>query len=402
MLSKYIKSLIDIHSRVIVPDLGAFMLKGDASKTVYFNEFLRFNDGLLVDYIADHEQIDKIEAAKKVKTFVDAINKQLSGNKSVELEGLGTLYLDINEKIQLRTSDTGPGAVVKQVEPDVETSPREVLFELEKTEPVTTATKPSATKEPDKTQATPSPTPEPSQSRKTEAKTPPAKQEKPAAKTKQDIVSPPPAKDSKPQAVKKENVTVVAPNTNKRMIFVGIFGVIVIGAIIYFAFFHSGKKDHNVNQNIIIGSTHKADSTKLKKDSSGLQANKAIAKKIENVIDKDIKQKEAKAQATTKVADNKVKTNPPTSIKKEEKKEVVKPSNGKKFYVIAGTFSVEANADRMVKKLKDEGYTPDKLKNESKNIFYISYSSFGDKESAREEMNKLKSSGKPDAWIYTK
>ncbi len=82
------------------------MLKGDSSRVIYFNEFLRFNDGLLVDYIADKEQIDKIEAAKKVKLFIDSVNKQLMANKSVELEGLGTLYLDINEKIQLKTPET--------------------------------------------------------------------------------------------------------------------------------------------------------------------------------------------------------------------------------------------------------------------------------------------------------
>ena len=74
----------------------------------------------------------------------------------------------------------------------------------------------------------------------------------------------------------------------------------------------------------------------------------------------------------------------------------------KSFYVIAGTFSVEANADRMVKKLKDDGYSPNKIKNEAKNVFYVSYSSFGDRQAAQDEMKKLKSSGKADTWVYPK
>jgi cell division septation protein DedD len=372
MLSKYIKNLLDIHSRVIVPDLGAFMLKGDASKTIYFNEFLRFNDGLLVDYIGEQEQIDKIEAAKKVKLFVDNVNKQLSGNKSVALEGIGILYLDINEKIQLKTSDDAPAQPVKQPESETEASPREILFELENTEP-----------EPAQKTSTPPPPVAPAPKSKPETQAQGVKEAKsgtiqPAASA---------AKEEKKQPAPKEEVIEVAPTNTWRMILVGIFGALVIAAIVYFAFFRSGKKEHNINQNITIGTDVKKDSMESAKDTSIKATQKTVAKKPGAKVPAESKKKETtKPQPAAKVTESK----PKPAV----------PATGKKFYIIAGTFSVEANADRMVKKLKDEGYTSGKIRNNARNVFYVSYASFGDRQAAQEEMKKLKSSGKTDAWLY--
>ena len=392
MLSNYIKSLIDIHSRVIVPDLGAFMLKGDSSKAIYFNEFLRFNDGLLVDYIADKEQIDKIEAAKKVKLFVDTVNKQLLGNKSVELEGLGTLYLDINEKIQLKTSDASSASPVNQPEPAVETTPREILFELEKTEPEVNAPKVQATPPP-----VPPPPPASTPKPKVEPQAPTVKESTPPPVDKSKQIVTPPVKD-KEQSKEKEIVIDVVPTTTIRMVVVGVFGVLMIAAIVYFAFIRAPKANVNANQDISIGADNKKDSATLK-DSTVKPENKAVANKPDTKVAKDTKHKEpVKSQVPAPVTENKAK---PSKVQKSETPKVTaKSASGKKFYVVAGTFSLEGNADRMVKKLKDEGYSPDKLRNDKKNVFYVSYSSFGDKESAQAEMKKLKSSGKTDSWIY--
>jgi len=72
----------------------------------------------------------------------------------------------------------------------------------------------------------------------------------------------------------------------------------------------------------------------------------------------------------------------------------------KKYYIIAGTFSMESNADRMMKKLKGDGYIPEKIHNETKNVFYVSYSSFSEKSSAEQELKKIKATSR-DGWIYS-
>lgn len=388
MLSKYIKNLLDVNSRVIVPDLGAFMLKGDASKTVYFNEFLRFNDGLLVDYIAEQEQIDKIEAAKKVKAFVDSINKQLSGNKAVSIEGIGSLYLDINEKIQLKVLDEVTPQPSKQPEAERETTPREVLFELEKSEP-------ASVPEP---KSEPAPTPTPVSEVKKEPKPQAAKASKqPANETW--VVSEEPKKE--PVIQKAESIE-ASPSTTKRMIFVGVFGLLMIAIIVYFAFLRTPSKDNNVNQNIIIGAAAKKDSLKpAQKDTISKPATtKAETKPQSKELTKS--KEEAKKQPEPKLPESKPKAAELKAVPKETPKASSPKNNGDAFYVIAGTFSVESNADRLVKKLKEEGYAPAKIKNEAKNLFYISYSSFGNKDAAHREMKKLKASGKEGVWIYKK
>ena len=64
-MDKILVELLDKNSRVILPDFGAFIIKQKDPKVVIFNEFLRYNDGLLIDYVASSQNIDK-EAAKVI------------------------------------------------------------------------------------------------------------------------------------------------------------------------------------------------------------------------------------------------------------------------------------------------------------------------------------------------
>ena len=403
MISTYIKSLIDVHSRVIVPDLGAFMLKGDSTKTIYFNEFLRFNDGLLVDYIAEQEKIDKIEAIKKVKAFVDNVNKQLNDGKSIELEGLGTLYLDLNEKIQLKINDTNVSQDSNPTKPEVEPTPREILFELEKTDPSSDQTKTLET-EHSASNARPTSTTKP----KTESVINTSQKEVKTSATSQfktDEATVPIVKEKKvhppsPAPDSNKDVIDVVPTTTRRMVIVGIFGVLVIAAIIYFAFLRLPEKNSNANQNITIGD----DSTINKNDSiaktkSPESPNKTkMAGQPNAVKHRDV----AKTDPQTKVTANiKSKVTSVKTSKSENPKSTLTAAAGKRFYVIAGTFSVESNADKFFKRLKEQGYQSDKILNEAKNVYYISFSSFAEKSSALEEIKKLKASG-TEAWIFTK
>ena len=60
MIKNYLKGLIESNSRVIVPDFGAFMVQTSAKgKQISFNDFLKFNDGLLANEIIRAEKITK-------------------------------------------------------------------------------------------------------------------------------------------------------------------------------------------------------------------------------------------------------------------------------------------------------------------------------------------------------
>ncbi|HEY4788550.1 MAG TPA: SPOR domain-containing protein [Bacteroidales bacterium] len=390
MLSKYLKNLLEFHSRVIVPDLGAFMLKGDSSKTIYFNEFLRFNDGLLVDHIAEQEHINKIDAVRKIKAFVDSVNKQLTDNKSVEIEGIGTLYLDINEKIQLKIPFVPGTQNLEPINQQTENQSREIDFEIEKKEP-------ASVKSPVSEKNIPEAQPKPAS-----IETPSAKEIKttvgPTDKPKETATPKVKSSTPPPQSKNKDNIEVV-PTTTRRLVIVSILGVLIIGTIIFFAFLQSHKSR---NQNITLGTSIPTDSVAKSADSSSKEA---VAESPET--------KPAIGQTTVKKQPNASTKTGDKSTVKPSKENKVKPdpvkandaglskSTAKRYYIVAGTFSNESNADKMLRKLKKEGYHALKIRNETTNLFYVSYLSFTNKDSANIEIKKIRAAGN-DAWIYSK
>ena len=77
-------------------------------------------------------------------------------------------------------------------------------------------------------------------------------------------------------------------------------------------------------------------------------------------------------------------------------KEVVIPSQ--KFYIIAGAFSVEKNANKLKTKLNSWNYNSTIIKNEK--IMRVSYDNFDSKEEALILLSKIRKEN-PQAWILT-
>ena len=98
-MDKYIEFLLKNNARLIIPDLGAFITKQDEEKSLFFNEFLKFNDGLLVDHIAEKEKLGKDEATAKVNDFVNSAMQALEKGDKFEIKKLGTLHKDDKGKI---------------------------------------------------------------------------------------------------------------------------------------------------------------------------------------------------------------------------------------------------------------------------------------------------------------
>jgi len=69
------------------------------------------------------------------------------------------------------------------------------------------------------------------------------------------------------------------------------------------------------------------------------------------------------------------------------------------FYIIAGAFSKQRNADKMMAKLKKQNYNTKILAGE--NLIRVSYNSFTNKEDAILALNEIKQEN-PSAWLLTK
>lgn len=114
MINKYIAELLKTNTRVIIPDFGAFMVKtnaGSDDKQISFNDFLKYNDGLLVNFIAKKENISSEDAQKKIKSYVDEINKELKVNQPYKVDDLGYLYKDPRGSIRFKEGAEKPAAI---------------------------------------------------------------------------------------------------------------------------------------------------------------------------------------------------------------------------------------------------------------------------------------------------
>lgn len=106
MINEYIKELISNNSRVIIPDLGAFMIQNsDNGKIISFNDFLKFNDGVLVNKIIVNEHIDATQSKEQIKKYVKEIETVLKNGDKFLIDGVGYLSKSNNGDIVFEQSD---------------------------------------------------------------------------------------------------------------------------------------------------------------------------------------------------------------------------------------------------------------------------------------------------------
>jgi hypothetical protein len=348
MLAKHIKNLLEVHNRIIVPDLGAFMTKVDDDQSIYFNEFLRFNDGLLVDYIAQAENIEKIEAARITKIFVDKVKKTLQTEKKYEFEGIGTLVFDENDKKILL-----PSKSTAFPEEDRDEKTNAAADEIKKTEPEEVLDQkiipdPILVKEPEKIVTIETPvsleTPSSSESKVRER------------------VIPPPLKEPDTKIEKNKRFTYFTANA----IWLIPLILVVLMATDYLIFFRSPSKTSGPIT--IVSDTAKIEKKiqPVAKDSSGLETTHPEKSVIEPKIHQD---------------------NVATA-----------PSTAKLYYLVAGCFKINRNAENFVLQLKKEGYQSEKFAKLG-SFHYVSFSSFDKKPPALLEMKKIRAEGKYQTWL---
>jgi nucleoid DNA-binding protein len=92
-------ALLNNNLRVIIPDFGAFIIRQKQPRIIVFNEFLRYNDGILIDFIVKTEGIDREIAEQRVADFAEDGTKLLASGRQLTIEGLGSLRKDSSGKI---------------------------------------------------------------------------------------------------------------------------------------------------------------------------------------------------------------------------------------------------------------------------------------------------------------
>lgn len=106
-MEKYLISLLEQNNRVIVPDLGAFILRQNEPKNLVFNDLLAFDDGMLTDKLMLEEKILKAEAQSRIKQYVEKARRILETGEVYPIEEMGFLRMDSSSRIEFLDKDEG-------------------------------------------------------------------------------------------------------------------------------------------------------------------------------------------------------------------------------------------------------------------------------------------------------
>ncbi len=415
-MDKYIIELLDTNTRVIIPDFGAFIIKQKEPRLIVFNEFLRYNDGLLVDYVAKSENIEKDVAKKKVSEFVEKAANNLKDNNENILSGLGKLKKESTGKITFEEStetskkDTRGKAAPKASEVKEEkkikaeeekkaTPEKEVKAgEISGVAPeAATRGKISETKakeqpvEKKEEQAEKKENPVEQKDKPAEQKEKPAdEKEKPVEQRagaftiksgeKKDTISQKRPEPAIRPAVERKVETRQKKKSNSQIIIWIILIVVINAAIISWFVFNNEIRGF------------------LDKDSKGITDSKDDSPvKIGNIEavseESGITAEESDEAAAAGIMKQELEE-PETAPEIEE--EPVSYSE-KRYYIVAGCFREESNANGLVKKLTREGYDAEKF-GKIGNLHAVSYASFIDRTEAQRKLREIREQ-ETEAWL---
>jgi len=358
-MEKYIIELLENNVRVVLPDLGAFIVKQRKPLKIIFNEFLKYNDGLLIEYTAKSDNSNKEEATKKVSDFVSSVKDKIAKNEEVALKSLGVLIKDQSGNI---TFSLESGAKVKEssalADDKKTTKTSQTKEEKESTKKKTeekavskTETKATPKAEEKKQAASVPPKPTPPTS--------PPKQEKPAAPP------PPAAAPQSSQPVYKSKYTRQPDDGEKKSTWLWLAAAVLAIIIVALTLFIS-----------------KSSSDKKEKEVAVQQESQQVQEEAPELIEENQNDEEIAEPIEEPIQD----VEPYVS------------QTGKRYHIIAGCFKVPRNAENYADFLRKKGYPAENL-GVINGYHVVSFNSFPTKSEALRELEIIRSEYEAEAWL---
>ncbi len=362
-----IVKLLKENGRIIVPDFGAFIIKTKSPLKAIFNEFLQYNDGALIGAIATEDNTDRNNAASKVKEYVDALTAKLDSGETVSFPEIGTLTKSSTGKISLGDENAKqPDTIIQPSD-----SPETVDFDDTDKTPEPSSVLNTETEKPIE---------EPEQNTAPVTTPPPVVEETKSLSTTSSVKQPVIERNtgSEPSPISEYYNTDDSSRNKKKVILWIILIVLVNALIIGYFFFNNPLKQL------------------FHKDKSGLPE---TAIETPAIIDDSDNSSTPVLYPSDTTQDSE-----PVIEQATEEEEVYEPEepsrefSGNKYYVVAGVFSVEANADNMVNSLREKGYNAEKF-GKIGSLYAVSFDVFPSKQEADNLMLKIKREEDLDAWI---
>ncbi|MBN2613383.1 MAG: SPOR domain-containing protein [Bacteroidales bacterium] len=401
-MNKIINDLLNTNARVIIPDFGAFIIKQKSPRLIVFNEFLRYNDGLLIDYISASEGINKDVAKGKVAKYVEEINSRLNTGEGIVFEGIGKLVKESNGKLTL-VEITASDAVVQKKEKKSTAAKPTAEVEKDKTPKIAEDTKhPDATP---KNIATAPPEPVKIKKDETVKETEPVEQKTEIELNvgKEEVKPPQPEKKI---TQKEEKVTVTPIKTAKEtdtpvkkepdvkpveqkikktksntlQIVIWIILILVVNGLIISWFVFNDKITEMFSKN----KKQATEEVIVTEEPLNIVSDEPA----DEIPPAEQVEEETTAPSVTPVDQPEVNASESPTV----------TSDRKLYYIVAGCFRDEGNADNLVKELQQNGYKARKF-GMIGNLHAVSFNAYTEKADALAELKNIRNSGNPEAWI---
>ena len=128
MKHEYLIELLKQNKTVILPNIGAFSNNTNPQHPYLFNEFLKFNDGMIAKHISSKEGISMDAAGETINKFTHELKEILAAGKEVVIPGIGTLQTKDGKTILTHeTNSATPPLAEKKLEPVVEKKPEPII-----------------------------------------------------------------------------------------------------------------------------------------------------------------------------------------------------------------------------------------------------------------------------------
>jgi nucleoid DNA-binding protein len=383
-MEQYLLELIQNNNRVIVPNFGAFIVSRDAGTTVLFNNFLSFNDGLLINHLSDREEIDTTEATRRVSEFVEKVKQELDDNGEYAIEKLGRFTKDQNGILRFTQDPHVSDLIPEKPAEDKkeEASEDSNLLDLDSEEQTEAAPSPEKKTEKPKAPEPPKPKSSPSAEKKA-ASTQAEKQSTQKQTEKSSAAKASQAKSqAKGQSATKKNTGAQKPPPPPKDKEKGgglpswvIALIILVPIVIILLYFLVWRGDNG--QPKTVEEQPKVTDTIQEKTTIDSAAIRQAQKEEEERL-KQEKEKEEKAR--------------------QEKQQA---QQGPRHHIIVGSFEQEANATQLVEKLKAEGF--DSATSFTRNnLTVVSAASFKTLSEARDAQQKILQEQRMENWIVTR
>ncbi|MDR1983743.1 MAG: HU family DNA-binding protein [Prevotellaceae bacterium] len=119
MIQTKLKSLVLENRRLIIPTVGAFLIKetGDSQKRVIFSSFLKYDDGLLTKLLCKQENISEEQAKQIVDKFAHEILDVINNGNNFSIANFGYFTKDKQGVVDFVVEDIDDTQHTKIAEP---------------------------------------------------------------------------------------------------------------------------------------------------------------------------------------------------------------------------------------------------------------------------------------------